>query len=253
MVGSQPSPGIHAWRAPDSVWFPFPAAEEASMRAQAGEALSSQSGSGASTIVMTASGSKAIRVASISSAPMRSDLRSSSRVFSWPLTPGKSSNQPIHQPSRCLTIARYFIASPHKRDVQILADLASQLVYNLAVPRHLRLEISSLKDAMSLAFTQQIRVMILKMFDELVSFHSVVLPANRADLPSLQISFTGCILPQDTARDKGRRACTVSSTSVVKRRPMAARWLMRRAAWVRPRCRRNHSEGRRRPSGCPQW
>jgi hypothetical protein len=66
-------------------------------------------GAGTSTNVMVPCGSNGTSVASISSAPMRSDSIKASRVFSWALTPGRSINQPIHHPPLCLTTARYFM------------------------------------------------------------------------------------------------------------------------------------------------
>jgi len=56
-----------------------------------------QSGSGTSTVVICAPGSKATSVASISSAPTFNDSISSRFVRSCALTPGRSISHPIHQ------------------------------------------------------------------------------------------------------------------------------------------------------------
>jgi len=56
--------------------------------------------------------------------------------------------------------------------MQILANLAGQLVDDFIVTRHLRFEIPSLIDAMSLAFSQQKGAMGSQMLDETSPFHS---------------------------------------------------------------------------------
>jgi hypothetical protein len=63
-------------------------------------------------------------------------------------------------------------ASPHKRNIQILANPAGQLVDDLTVTRYLCFEIPSLIDAMSLAFSQQKGAMGSQVLDETTPFHS---------------------------------------------------------------------------------
>jgi hypothetical protein len=65
-----------------------------------------------------------------------------------------------------------FHASPHKGHIQILANLAGQLVDDFIVTRHLCFEIPSLIDAMSLAFSQQKGAMGSQVLDETSPFHS---------------------------------------------------------------------------------
>jgi len=55
--------------------------------------------------------------------------------------------------------------SPHKRYTQILANLARQFVYDLAVSRHLRLTVVPLKNAMPSTFPNQHRAMGFEMLE----------------------------------------------------------------------------------------
>jgi hypothetical protein len=110
-------------------------------------------GSPTSMVVIWASGRKGISVLIMSSAPIRRDSRSSSRVFSCALTPGMSTSHPTHQsPVRFIT-ALSFIESPHKRDREVSANLPCQLVYYLIVSRNLGLEIPLYIDTMPPPFS----------------------------------------------------------------------------------------------------
>ena len=53
---------------------------------------------------------------------------SSSFVFSWALTPDKSTNHQINQSSTSFIIARYFIVLPHKRYSKVFTYFARKLI-----------------------------------------------------------------------------------------------------------------------------
>jgi len=131
------------------------------------------SGSVTSTVVISASGSKGTSVVSISSAPILSDFKSSCLLLSCALTPGKSTNQPIHQFPVFFIIALYFMELPHKGDFKVSADLSSQFIHNFPMPRRLGLHPRFLKNAMPSPFADKKCPMTLEMFYQLTSFVEV--------------------------------------------------------------------------------
>jgi hypothetical protein len=75
--------------------------------------------------------------------------------------------------------ARYLISLPHKGNIQILADLARQIIDDLGVSGYLGSQIAALVDSVTAAFADKYGTVACEMLDELASFHSVTCELSR--------------------------------------------------------------------------
>jgi len=104
--------------------------------------------------------------------------------------------------------------SPHKRNLQIFANLARQFIHNFPMSRHLGLAHSFLVDTVASSFTQQYCAMRPQVLDELASFHLTRIHSAIEHLPTPVIRKIGNNISRFMLRGERALVCLLHKDAV---------------------------------------